>query len=161
MRIIDTGKGLTEYSARAVAPSVAGIEPAARRIAAQLNHQAAGTLEGHDGVGDTSRLMYLCGNIARRGDVISLEKNQGMAASTGARARVRGIMMQHESLYIDIIWIDDKAKKQGNGGYLAENFKLVSRGKNRAARRVDIRWVCFTQAREFAKKGRYSITSLA
>lgn len=130
VRIIDTGKGLTEYSARAVAPSVAGIEPAARRIVAQLNHQMAGTGEGRDGVGDTSRLMYLCGNFARRGDVISLEKNRGMAASTGARARVRGVMMQHESLYIDIIWIDEKAKSQGNGGYLAENFKLVSRGED-------------------------------
>ena len=60
--------------------------------------------------------------------MISLKKNQGMAASTGARARVRGVMMQHEILYIDIIWIDDKAKSQGNGGYLAENFKLVSKG---------------------------------
>lgn len=130
VRIIDTARGLTEFSARAVAPSSAGIEPAAHRISAQLMHQAEGTLEGHDPAGDSdlSRLMYLCGNFARRGDVIALEKHQGLAALNGARARVRGFMRQHGNIYIDLIWLDEKGAKQSSGGYLAEKFRLVSRG---------------------------------
>lgn len=127
--VIDTERNLAEYTARATAASLADIDAAAARIVDALRAQ----VEGKDlprptvAESDIPAPMYICGNAPRRGDVIALEKNQGMAALAGARARVKGLFTQHNVTYIDLIWIDAKAKTQGSGGYLADKFRLVSR----------------------------------
>lgn len=127
--IIDTERDLAEYSARATASNLADIDAAAGRIVDTLRIQVAGKDIPRPDFAEsgTSSPMYICGNTPRRGDIIALDKNQGMAALAGARARVKGLFTQHNVIYIDVIWIDAKAKTQGNGGYLADKFRLVSR----------------------------------
>jgi len=127
--VIDIRRDLAEYSARAVSPSVTGVEEAIRRLTADLRCQVDGT-----GIGcgkddlESAMLMYACGNTAARGDLVSLERNEGLAAARGAKARVRGIMRQQGNIYIDVIWIDNMANMQSDGGYSAGKFKLLSRG---------------------------------
>ncbi len=129
MSIIDTERDLAEYTARTTAASLGDIDAAATRIVDALRAQAGGNDPARTAIAevDLPAPMYICGNAPRRGDVIILEKNQGMAALAGARARVKGLFTQHNVTYIDVIWIDAKSKTQGSGGYLADKFRLVSR----------------------------------
>ncbi|MBP7582798.1 MAG: hypothetical protein KBA61_02110 [Spirochaetes bacterium] len=127
--VIDTERDLAEYTARATASSLGDIDAAAARIVDALRTQVEGKDLPRPSIAesDIPAPMYICGNPPRRGDIIILEKNQGMAALAGARARVKGLFTQHNVTYIDVIWIDAKAKTQGTGGYLADKFRLVSR----------------------------------
>lgn len=72
-------------------------------------------------------LMYTCGNVPKRGDLIKLTRISGMNAQLGVRARVSKIVLQNNTYYINIMWIDEKANNQSNGAYHASYFELVSR----------------------------------
>ena len=67
----------------------------------------------------------------RKGDIVRFEGADGYAAKFGALAIVVTSPTQ-DCLIVDVEWLDitsHLSKGQTNGGYSADNFKLMAKGK--------------------------------